>query len=137
MDDPLTYAIIGAAMAVHNDLGPGYVEAAYHRALEMALTDAGVAFESEVPLPLHFKARPLGVAFRVDVVCAGSVVVELKALPAVGARERRQVAHYLKSTKMPLGLLLNFGEDSLHMERIWSKIPTIAADSLKSQAAHG
>ncbi len=135
MDDPLTYAIIGAAMRVHKDLGPDYLEAAYHRALEMALTDAGVVFQSEVPLPLFFESRPLGVPFRADMVCAGSVVLELKALPAVGGRERRQVAHYLKSTRMPLGLLINFGEDALHVERITGKFPIIAVDSPQSQAA--
>jgi len=116
--DPETYAIIGAAMEVHGDLGPGFVEAAYQRALAIELGARRIPFALEVPLPVRYKGMDLGVPFRVDVLCYGSVLVELKARPMVGAAERAQVRHYLKAAGLQRGLLLNFGLPSLSAERI-------------------
>ncbi|MES2154245.1 MAG: GxxExxY protein [bacterium] len=71
-----------------------------------------------MPLPLSYRGHLLGVPFRADVVCGGRLLLELKALPAVGARERRQTLHYLKATGLPVGLILNFGEHVLRIERV-------------------
>ncbi len=115
--DPQTYDIIGAAMAVHSELGPGFLELAYARALVMEFEGRGIAFEREVDVPLCYRGRPLGVPFRVDFVCFGDVMVELKALPAVGRSERRQLIHYLTSSGFCRRLLINFGAESLQVER--------------------
>jgi len=117
-NDGFTHALIGAAIEVHKDLGPGFVERAYQRALELELGARGIPFATEVPLPVRYKGCALDVVFRADLVAGGRVILELKALPAVGARERRQLAHYLKSAGIPVGLVLNFGEDLLHVERV-------------------
>jgi GxxExxY protein len=137
MQDPRTYAIIGAAMEVHRELGPGFLEAAYQRALAKELGLRGIRFAEQVPVPLHYKGEPLGVPFRADVV-VGDVLLELKALPALGRAERAQVAHYLKATQMAVGLLLNFGASSLQVERVVAKSPQSpeSPESLESQAAH-
>jgi|SRR5688572_22481875 len=116
-NDPRTYAIIGAAMEVHRELGPGYLEVAYQRALALEFAARGIAFEKEASVPLAYKGQPLGVPFRVDFVC-GEVMVELKALPAVGRAERSQLIHYLKAAGHEVGLLVNFGTASLQFERV-------------------
>lgn len=132
VDDPRTYAIIGAAMEVHGELGPGYLEAAYQRALAIELRRRGVAFTEQASVPLHYKGESLGVPFRADLV-VGDVLVELEAIPVLGSRERAQVAHYLKATGRPVGLLVNFGEASLRFERVLN--PLKSRESRESQAA--
>jgi GxxExxY protein len=138
IDDAWTYAIIGAAMEVHRELSPGYVEAAYQRAFAIELRRRSIPFTMEVPVPLHYKGEPLGVPFRADAVVDG-VLVELTALPATGSRERARVAHYLKATNLPLGLLLNFGAPSLQVERVAGASAAAPSPesqkSLESQAA--
>jgi GxxExxY protein len=119
IDDARTYAIIGAAMEVHRHMGRGFLEAAYQRALEMELADRGIPHQSQVEVPLAYKGRSLGVHRRADLLVDG-ILVELKALPRVGREERTQVTHYLRAMGKPVGLLLNFGEDSLHVERVVS-----------------
>jgi GxxExxY protein len=114
----LSYNVIGAAFKVHRELGPGFVEAAYKRALAFELEERTIPFQEEVALPLVYRGKPLGAVFRADLVCEGRLLLELKALPQVGLKERRQVVHYLKATGLPLGLLLNFGEPSRHVERV-------------------
>jgi GxxExxY protein len=115
--DPFTHAIIGAAIEVHRTLGWRFLEAAYHRALIYEFEDRGIEFRHEVDVPLYYKdGRPLGVPFRADFVC-GDVIVELKALPAIGHHEARQVRHYVSATGLRVGLLLNFGTRLLQVER--------------------
>ena len=127
--DPQTYAVIGAAMEVHSDLGPGFMETAYQRALAIELGARGIPFALEVPLPVRYKGIDLGVPFRVDVLCYGTVLVELKARPMVGAAERAQVRHYLKAAGLQRGLLLNFGLPALSVERIGPPNPVQIAAS--------
>lgn len=116
--DPQTYSIIGLAMEVHRELGPGFLEAAYHRALRIEFRRHGIPFESEVAMPLHYKGESLGVPWRADLVCHSDIIVELKAIPTTGPNERAQLKHYLKATTFTRGLLLNFGTTSLTIERI-------------------
>jgi GxxExxY protein len=116
--DPQTYQIIGAAMDVHRKLGYGYLEAAYGRALAVELGRRGIPFRQEVEVPLLYEGRPLGVPFRVDFTCWDKVVVEIKALPCLGRKERNQLVHYLRGGGFPTGLLLNFGSTSLEFQRV-------------------
>lgn len=136
--DPETYAIIGAAIATHTELGPDFLEVAYARALVREFTERAIPFEREVEVPLIYRGEPLGVPFRVDFVCFGDVMVELKALPTLGRRERSQLIHYLKASGFERGLILNFGTEVLQIERAVgpSRLAKLSLDSVPSPAAH-
>jgi len=117
-NDEQTGAVIGAAIEVHREFGPGFLEAAYAKALEMELKDRDIPFVRELQIPLSYKGKATGVPYRADFFLEPDLIVELKALPDVGSRERRQVLHYLKATGTKRGLLLNFGRDRLQIERV-------------------
>lgn len=115
--DPRTEAILGAAIEVHACLGPGYLERVYHQALEVELEDRAIPFRSEVEAPVYYKGRRLQATYRVDLVCHGNLLVELKAQQSVSGIEAAQVINYLKACRFPVGLLLNFGEPALRIKR--------------------
>ncbi len=103
------YAIIGAAMEVHNVLGPGFLEAVYHEAMEIELQERGIPFESHEKLRILYKGHRLEKEYEADMVCYGQIVVELKALDRIASREEAQLLNYLKATDLRVGLLINFG----------------------------
>jgi GxxExxY protein len=111
--DPDTYAIIGAAMEVHRELGPGFLEGVYQDAMQVELTSRGISLERECPVPITYKGVVLGTPYRADFVCQGTVLVELKAIKALSGLEEAQVIHYLKATGLTRALLINFGGPQL------------------------
>ena len=127
--DPRTYAIIGAAMEVHRELGPGFLEAVYHEAMMIEMEKREIPFLHEVELPLFYKGRRLKTTYRADFICYGEIVVELKALSRLSGKEESQIIHYLKTTQHEVGLLLNFGTESLQYDRY---ISSQSAKSAKS-----
>jgi len=116
--DPRTYAIIGAAMEVYNTLGCGFLEAVYQEALALELAARAVPFRREVALPVSYKGQVLDTAYRADFICFDSVIVEIKALDRIGGIEHAQVLNYLKATGLEVGLVVNFGEQSLKWDRL-------------------
>ncbi len=115
--DPETYAIIGAAMEVHRELGSGFLEAVYQDALEVELTERGIPFVKECPVPVRYKDQVLNTPYRADFVCNERIIVELKAIKALGDVETAQVLHYLKATGFERALLINFGTPRLEYRR--------------------
>ena len=112
------YAIIGAAMEVYNQLGPGFLEAVYQEALEIELSECGIPFVSQQELRILYKGRPLKRTYMPDLVCYDKIIVELKALDRLTNKEMAQVLNYLKATGFRLGLLVNFGNsEKLEWER--------------------
>ena len=113
------YAIIGAAMAVHSEMGSGFLEPVYQECMEIELQDRGIDFAARCGLRITYRGRELKQRYVPDFVCYGAIVVEIKALNKLTDDHRAQVLNYLKATKLKLGLLINFGAASgLEFERL-------------------
>jgi GxxExxY protein len=104
----ITDAVIGAAIEVHRRLGPGLLESAYHECLCKELSLRGVSFEREKPLRLEYKGLELECGYRLDILIANSVVVEVKAVENLIPVHEAQLITYLKLDGWKVGLLINF-----------------------------
>jgi GxxExxY protein len=109
----LTEQIIGAAIEVYREVGPGLLESAYQRALSHELTLRGLKFEEQKLCPIKYKDLVIDDAYRLDFLVGGLVVVELKAVDSLTDVHEAQVLTYLKFTGCHLGLLLNFNSTTL------------------------
>lgn len=121
MRDVETFAIIGAAMEVHRELGPGFLEAVYQEALAHEFSSHGIAYHRELALPVHYKGVLLDCSYRADFICFGAVIVELKTVDRLGRGDAAQILNYLKATGISKGLLLNFKSESLEYKRFIHK----------------
>lgn len=115
-NDKLTEKIIGCAMEVHRRLGPGYLESVYEKALMIELKLAGLSCLNQVPLNVNYRGEAVG-EFVADIVVEERVIIELKACQAIHQRHEAQVVNYLVATGYDIGLLMNFGSDSLQFKR--------------------
>lgn len=113
----LSYAIVGAAMEVHKQLGPGFLEAIYRKALIHELTLRAILFEEEKVLPVYYKGQLLG-EYKADLVIEGTIILELKGVSALTREHEAQALHYLTATGLRLAILINFGASSLQTKRI-------------------
>jgi GxxExxY protein len=105
--DALAHAVIGAAIEVHRNLGPGFLESVYEEALCIELADAGISFERQKEICVLYKGREIG-KDRIDLLAGRMLIVELKAVVEIAEIHKAQVISYLKATGLPLGLLINF-----------------------------
>ena len=112
----IVYQIIGAAMNVHDELSWGLLEPVYNEALHLELLDNNIANEREKHLPCYYKHHQLEKFYQMDLV-VDDVVVELKSVEELSSAHRAQLFNYLRLTRKPIGLLINFGQPSLQGER--------------------
>ena len=117
-DDPESYAVIGAAMAVHSELGHGFLENVYQEALEIEFTHRNIPYEREKSLELKYRKQAMKITYKLDFLCFGELIVELKAVAALTGDHQAQVINYLKATGYKRALLINFGEPSLKFHRL-------------------
>jgi GxxExxY protein len=107
-ENPLSKLIIGAAIEVHRQLGPGLLEAAYEECLAYELNLRQIPFERQKPIPLTYKGVHLDCGFRIDLLVGDLVIVELKSVESLTSIHEAQMLTYLKLTGCQLGLLVNF-----------------------------
>ncbi|NUO80943.1 GxxExxY protein [candidate division KSB1 bacterium] len=115
--EDLTYAIIGAAMEVHRVLGSGFLEYVYKEALCYELTLRRIAFERQKELDIFYRDYLIPKKYRPDLFVDGKVIVDDKATSGLNEIDEAQLLNYLKATKVRVGLLLNFGKESLEYRR--------------------
>lgn len=110
------YQIIGAALEVHSELGWGLLEAVYQESLHLELLDRGIENQREKEIQVYYKNHLLDKRYKMDIV-VDDIIIELKSATQLVPAHRAQLCNYLRLTRKPLGLLINFGEESLIGER--------------------
>ena len=116
LNDDLTQSIIGCAFEVINELGSGFLESVYENAMVLALSEAGLPVQSQVPVPVMFRGKRVG-DFYADLLVDEKVIVELKAVRAIIPEHQAQIINYLNATGIEVGLLINFGNPKLELKR--------------------
>lgn len=117
INEDLTKKILGVCFEVLNELGPGFLESVYQKALVLALLQAGLKVKEQVPLTVLFRGQVVG-EFIADIVVEGVVILELKSGKALSPEHEAQLLNYLKATGMKVGLLVNFGRPKLEWKRL-------------------
>lgn len=112
-----TYKVIGACIKVHKNLGNGFTQAVYQEAVLKEFSKAEIPFDQEKKLPIFYEGSELDQCFVADFLCFDKILVEVKAVGSLTENTKRQALHYLKSTNLEVGLLINFGENSLTWKR--------------------
>ncbi len=118
--DEITYKINGCAMKVHNTLGSGFQEVIYQRCLAIELEKAGLGFEREKEHTIFYQGIDVGTR-RADFVVENNVIVELKALVRLENVHLAQAKNYVQAYQKPVGLLINFGGQSLEIKKVYSR----------------
>jgi len=106
--DALSREVIGCAIEVHRELGPGLLESAYQRCLEHEMNTRGLAFQMEMQVPLRYKDARLDCGFRVDFIVEKALILELKSVDKLTSVHQAQLLTYMKLCNCQTGLLMNF-----------------------------
>jgi GxxExxY protein len=109
----ITETIIGAAIAVHRELGPGLLESTYEACLAYELVEQGLRIERQKALPVKYRGVHLDCGYRIDMLVENQIIVELKAVDRLEPIHEAQTLSYLKLSGLPVGLLLNFNVTQL------------------------
>ena len=112
----ITEKIIGCAFEVINELGTGFLESVYEKALTIALQEKGFRVQCQHPIHVYFRQRIVG-EFYADLLVGGKIIVELKVAKAIAPEYQAQIINYLKATGIEVGLLVNFGNPKLEFKR--------------------
>ena len=135
-DSQLTHAVIGAAIEVHRELGPGLLEAVYEECFARELTLRSIPFERQKPIPLVYKDLKLECGYRLDFLIAGRILLEIKAIEAIAPIHESGMLTYLRLTEVHLGLIINFHVPALKdgiRRFVWHYEEKVNADTLSSQ----
>lgn len=111
------YPVIGSIYEVHKELGPGLNEYVYQEGLGMQLDEENIAFEREKEYTPIYHGRTMSAKYRLDFVCMDQIIVECKAVEQLTVNHRAQLFNYMRLTKMPMGILVNFSQKSAVIER--------------------
>lgn len=114
----ITEQILGCAFEVINELGSGFLETVYEKALTIALKDKGFSVMNQYPINVYFRNKVVG-EFYADLFVDNKVIVELKAVKSILPEHKAQVINYLKGTGIEVGLLINFGNQKLEYNRLY------------------
>jgi len=112
----LTEKIIGCAYRVYNTMGAGFLECVYEKCLDIELGKIGLQAEFQSPIAVYYADQQVG-SFVADIIIDGCVIVELKAVRTLNPAHEVQLVNYLAATKIPVGLLINFGESKVEIKR--------------------
>jgi len=113
-----SYKIVGAAMEVHKILGCGFLEAVYQEALAIEFRNLGVPYEKEKKIKIEYKDQTMDKHYTADFLCYDKIIIETKAVTKLSPIDKAQVINYLKATGKKLGILINFGSESLTWKRL-------------------
>ncbi len=117
-ENELSYKIIGAAMEIHKNIGPGLLESAYENALAFDLKEMGLRVRQQVPMPFVYKDIKMEVGYRIDILVEEKVIIEIKSVEALAPVHFAQTLTYLKLSGLKLALLINFNmkilKDGIH-----------------------
>lgn len=117
-ENEISYKIIGAALEIHKNLGPGLLESVYENILAYDLHELGFDVKTQVPIPLMYKEVKLDAGFRLDLLVENKVIVEIKSIEALAPVHFAQTLTYLKLSNLKLALLINFNtyklKDGIH-----------------------
>ena len=127
----LTHKIIGCAMKVHSTLGNGFQEVIYQRALAIEMRKHGLDFAREMEMIIYYEGEEIGTR-RVDFFVEDKIMVELKAIIELNDSNLNQCRNYLEAYNLPVGLLINFGSNSLQYKRIYNSKHPEAMEALKN-----
>jgi GxxExxY protein len=123
--DSITRVIIGAAIEVHRTLGPGLLESAYEACLAHELSQRGLAFRLQVPLPVRYKGVQLDCGYRLDLIVEDEIIIEIKSVDELAPIHQAQLISYLRLSGRRVGLLINFNVRVLKqgLKRIVNEFP--------------
>ena len=111
--DDLSYQVIGCAIEVHKQLGPGLLESSYEKCLAYELSCLNIPYQQQLTLPIKYKSVEIDCAYRLDLVIAGELIVELKSVQHLTAIHEAQIITYMKLANIQTGLLINFNTVAL------------------------
>jgi GxxExxY protein len=117
MHEEITAKIIEACFEVSNELGAGFLESVYQKALTIVLQEKGLEAVNEIPIPVYFRGKVIG-NFYADLLVEQKVIVELKAVSGLTPEHQAQVINYLKASDLEVGLLINFGRPKIEVKRL-------------------
>ena len=117
----LSYKIIGIAMEVHRELGPGFLEKVYENALMILFKENNISAKQQENIKIKFRNKIIG-DYIADIIVEDLIILELKSSKSINPIYKAQLGNYLKATNKKVGIILNFGKESLEVERVVNSI---------------